>query len=180
MLGTVFVVLKIFALKARYGKRLVIKKIRQNIYFDTEIRVGRDAVLSLGGINVGNNVHLVCEHGEMEMGAGVIFNRNCIVVCHKKIKIGNGCLFGPNVSIFDHDHVFGMNGVLPDKFECDDIVIEDGCWFGAGTIILRGTHVGKNSVIAAGTVIKGTIPPNSLVMSTKETRIIPMSLFKHA
>jgi acetyltransferase-like isoleucine patch superfamily enzyme len=178
MIGTVFSVLKLLALKARYGRRLMIKKIHQNISRDTEISVGRNALFYLGGINVGTNVHLVCEHGVMDIGVGVIFNRNCTVVCHKKIKIGDGCLFGPNVCIFDHDHVFGIDGVSLREFECSEIIIEDGCWFGAGAVVLRGTHVGKNSVIGAGTVVKGTIPPNSLVASSRETKVIPLSLIK--
>jgi len=179
MLGIVFSVLKLLALKAKYGKRLKIEKIHQNICYDTEISVGKDAHLSLVDIYTGTNNHLVCEHGEMELGAGVIFNRNCIAVCWQKIKIGNGCLFGPNVCIYDHDHEFGMNGVSPNKFMCSDIIIEDGCWIGAGSIILRGTHIGKNTVIGAGTVVKGDIPPDSLVISSRETKTIPLSFLKN-
>jgi acetyltransferase-like isoleucine patch superfamily enzyme len=179
MFGKVFSILKLLSLKARYGKRLKLKKIRQNISYDTEISVGRDALLSLADIYTGTNVHLVCEYGELDMGVGVMFNRNCIVVCRQKIKIGNGCLFGPNVCIFDHDHEFGINGVSLKKFVCSDIIIEDGCWIGTGVTILRGTHIGKNTIIGAGTVIKGNIPPNSLVSSSRETRIIPLSFYKN-
>jgi acetyltransferase-like isoleucine patch superfamily enzyme len=63
------------------------------------------------------------------------------------------------------------------EFKCSDIIIEDGCWIGAGAIILRGTHIGRNSVIEAGSVIRGKIPPNSLVSTVRETRIIPAALF---
>ncbi len=176
MFGKVYSVIKLLALKARYGKRLRIKKIRQIIRFDTEISVGKDAFLSLDSINVNTNVHLVCDDGRMSIGSDVFFNRNCIVVCRKGIKIGNECKFGPNVCIYDHDHVFSSDGVLQDKFLCSEIIIEDDCWIGAGVIILRGTHIGKKTVIGAGSVIKGVIPPNSLVTSSRETRTIPLKL----
>ena len=178
MCGKVFSVIKLLALKVRFGKRLKIEKIRQIIRVDTEINVGKDALLSIASINVNKNVHFVCEHGELNIGSGVVFSMNCIVVCWQKIKIGDNCLFGPNVCIYDHDHVFNIGGVLPNEFKCSEIIIEDGCWIGAGTIILRGTHIGKNSVIGAGIVVKGDIPPSSLVLSSRETKIIPLSFFK--
>ena len=177
MFGKTYSVIKLLALKVKFGKRLNIGKVRQIIRADTEIRVGKDAFLSLVSVNVNTNVHLVCEHGVLIIGEGAIFNRNCTVVCRQKIQIGDHCLFGPNVCIFDHDHIFDSNGVSAEKFECSEIVIEEGCWIGAGSIILRGTHIGKNSVIGAGTVIKGHIPPHSMVLSSRDPRVIPMSFF---
>lgn len=178
MLGKVYSIIKLLALKTRYGKRLKIGKIRQIIRYDTEISVAKGALLSIADINVGTNVHLVCDHGEMSIGSEVFFYRNCIVVCRGKIVIGDECKFGPNICIYDHDHVFSVDGVLQDEFLCSEIIIEDGCWIGAGSIILRGTHIGKNSVIGAGVVVKGNIPPYSLVASSRETKVIPLNFFK--
>lgn len=178
MLGRVYCVFKVFALKIKYGKRLEFKKKKRVIRFDTEITVGKDAFLSLGYVNVNTNVHLVCDRGRMTIGSEVFFNRNCIVICQKHISIGDECKFGPNVCIYDHDHAFSTQGVLQDKFLCSDVIIEDGCWIGAGSIILRGAHIGKNTVVAAGSVIKGSIPPNSLVSPARDNRIIPLSFFE--
>lgn len=173
----VFSVIKLFFLKLKFRKRLSVKSIRQNLKADTEIVVGKDAFLSLGRVSFRTNVHLLCDHGDMNIGSRVCFNRNCIVACRHKIMIGDGCLFGPNVCIYDHDHIYTADGVLPKEFKCSEIIIEDGCWIGAGAIILRGTHIGKNSVVEAGAVVKGDIPPNSLVTTVRETRIIPAALF---
>jgi len=176
-LRKVLSILKLFFLKLRFGKRLEIKSIRQNLRLDTEIVIGKDAFLSLDRVSFRTNVHLLCDHGEMDIGSRVCFNRNCIVACRHRIKIGDRCLFGPNVCVYDHDHVYTADGVLPQEFKCSEIVIEEGCWIGAGAIILRGVHIGKNSVIEAGAVVKGDIPPNSIVTTIRETRIIPAALF---
>ena len=40
--------------------------------------------------------------------------------------------------------------------------IGENVWTGAGCIILPGTVIGDNSVIAAGSVVRGTIPPGEL------------------
>lgn len=170
-------VIKLLFLKLRFGKRLQIKSIRQNFRTDTEIVVAKGAFLSLGRVSFRTNVHLLCDHGEMHIGSRVVFNRNCIVACRHRISIGDRCLFGPNVCVYDHDHVYTADGVLPTEFKCSEIVIEEGCWIGAGAVILRGAHIGRNSVIEAGAVVRGRIPPNSIVTTVRETRILPAALF---
>lgn len=168
---------KLFLLKIKFGNRMEINSFRQNICLDTEIVVKKNAFLSLNRFCAQSNVHLLCVLGEMYIGSGVSFDRNCIVNSRYKIKIGDNCLFGPNVCVYDNDHVYNVNGVSPSEFNCSEIIIEAGCWIGAGVTILRGTHIGKNSIIEARAVIKGDIPPNSLVTTVKETRIIPTTLF---
>lgn len=41
-------------------------------------------------------------------------------------------------------------------------------WIGAGSIILIGTKIGDNCVIAAGSVVKGEIPAATLVVCKHE------------
>ncbi|MDC0124525.1 acyltransferase [Gammaproteobacteria bacterium] len=43
------------------------------------------------------------------------------------------------------------------------IRIEDDCWIGANVVFLDGAHVNKGCVVAAGAVVKGVIPPYSVV-----------------
>ncbi len=165
-------------LKILYGKRLRFNSIRQIIRLNTRIYIGKNGLISIGAMSVFHNVHISCSCGELTIGKGVSFNRNCIVICRKKIQIGDNCQFGPNVCIYDHDHSFSDKGVSREQFKCSDIIIENGCWIGAGCIILRGTHIGENTVIEAGMTVKGNIPSNSVVMSARESRTIPLSFFK--
>ncbi|HEX2945843.1 MAG TPA: acyltransferase [Clostridia bacterium] len=173
----VFSILKLGFLRLRFGKRLKIRSIRHNFKADTEIAIGKNAVLTLGRVSFRTNVHILCDCGSMDIGSHVVFNRNCIIACRQRIVIGDRCLFGPNVCVYDHDHIYSSNGVSPTEFKCSEVIIEDGCWIGAGAIILSGTHIGRNSVIEAGAVIRGNIPAGSLVAVVREMRIIPAALF---
>jgi acetyltransferase-like isoleucine patch superfamily enzyme len=168
--------IKLFVYKIMFGKRLEIKSFRQNLCLDTEIYIGKKAFLSLGNVRCNSNLHLECYLGRMKIG-NVSFNRYCIISCRYKIEIGDNCFFGPNVCVYDHDHVYTADGVSPSEYKCSEIIIEDGCWICAGAIILRGTHIGRNSVIQAGAIVKGNIPPNSLVEPARENRTIPTALF---
>lgn len=44
-----------------------------------------------------------------------------------------------------------------------EVNIGENVWIGANVVILRGTNIGNNSVIAAGSIINGNIPANKIV-----------------
>lgn len=143
---------------------------------NTRIRIKKGSLTIGYGFHFrsGSYIAIVCD-GKMEIGNSVFVNRNCSFVCQDFITIGDNCAFGPNVVIYDHDHKFGRNGIESD-YKTAPIVIENNCWIGAGVIILRGTYIGEGSVIGAGTVLKGKIPPHSLVTSqgNRELCIVPI------
>lgn len=43
------------------------------------------------------------------------------------------------------------------------ITIDDNCVIGVNVIFLPDTHIGKNSIVGAGSVVKGHFPDNSVV-----------------
>ncbi len=101
------------------------------------------------------------------------FNRNCIVICRKEITIKDHVIFGPGVTIYDHDHVFSEEGILP-GYKHGSVIIEEGCWIAANVTILRNTHIGEGCVIGAGAIVQGDIPPHSLVTSDRKLDIVPI------
>jgi len=63
------------------------------------------------------------------------------------------------------------------SFKTESVEIGEDCWIGTGAIILKGTKIGKRCFIAAGTVVKGKYPDNSLVLQKRMTEVktIPYS-----
>ena len=43
------------------------------------------------------------------------------------------------------------------------VEIGPGCWIGPGGVILRGAGIGRNVVVAAGAVVRGTVPAHAVV-----------------
>ena len=154
-------------------------KIRINGYPNLDrgsrISVVGDGMISLyAPLTLSYNSHLAAAGGKIEIAGNVMINRNCVFVSHGYIRIEEHCLFGPNVQIFDHDHRFDSTGIK-EGYKTDPIIIEKGCWIGAGTIILRGTHIGEGCVIGAGTIVQGEIPAHSLVVSERQLVVKPLN-----
>ena len=102
---------------------------------------------------------------------------------YRKIHIGDNVSISREVLFLTHDYsmhtVFargksGMNipdsDILQKQDEKDsllifrDITVEDNCMIGARATLLPGAHIGKNSIVGAGAVVKGTIPEGSIVI----------------
>lgn len=105
--------------------------------------------------------------GRVIVGEKSSLGKNDIIVSHCDIRIGKNCSLAPNICIYDHDHNFGKNG-KERGFKIGKVQIGDNVWLGAGVIILRDTQIGDNCVVGAGTVVKGIIPPNSIVTGNRE------------
>ena len=41
-----------------------------------------------------------------------------------------------------------------------EVIIEENVWIGEKSIVLKGTKIGKNSIIGAGSVVSGEVPEN--------------------
>lgn len=89
-----------------------------------------------------------------------------IIARSKTIRIGAWCMLAPNVTILDSDfHIPWPPDRRHNTWETDidmDVVLEENVWVGMGCTILKGVTIGKNSVIAAGSVVVHSIPPNVL------------------
>lgn len=118
------------------------------------------------------DVRISANKGHIEIGNNTFLNSGCIITSCKSIKIGCGCAFGTNVSIYDHDHIYCAEGKQDWNItKSSEIVIGDNCWIGCNVIILRGSHIGNNCVIGAGTVIKGDIP-DSMIVYDRSTQVV--------
>ena len=142
---------------------------------DTQIIIQEAGKMKLGkNVTFQRNVSLTSVSGGiLDIGSDVAFNRNCTVICRREIIINDHVIFGPGVTIYDHDHKFSEEGILS-GFKHGSIIIEEGCWIGANVTILRNTHIGEGSVIGAGAIVKGDIPPHSLVTSDRKLNIVPI------
>jgi acetyltransferase-like isoleucine patch superfamily enzyme len=108
---------------------------------------------------------MVKKNAELIIDSNVGISNSAICV-HKFVYIGPNVLIGGGCKIYDTDfHSLGfkdriVNGDVDIKVS--PVFIEEGCFIGAGTTILKGVRVGRFSVIGAGSVVTKDIPENEI------------------
>lgn len=108
--------------------------------------------------------HITVEAGaKLVVGDHCFFNDSLNLFVQKSVELGDNVKIGDSVSIYDTD----FHQVSSDEaVRVAPVIIKDNVWVGAGCYILPGVIIGKNSVIAAGSVVTSCIPDNSVAAGT--------------
>ena len=102
---------------------------------------------------------------------GAQIGENCIIVPKELgtepylVKIGNHVSINQGVRLHTHDGgTWIFREEIPDLRVFGPIIIEDNCLIGEYAHILPNVTIGKNSIVAAGSVVITDVKPNSIVM----------------
>jgi acetyltransferase-like isoleucine patch superfamily enzyme len=118
------------------------------------------------------------ENGQCTIGDFTLLN-GALIMAEEKIDIGSHCLISWNVGIADSDfHPLDPAQRLVDaqalapyfkdrpprpKLRTAPVKISDNVWIGMNAVILKGVTIGENCVVAAGSVVTKSVPPNTVV-----------------
>lgn len=107
------------------------------------------------------------DHGlGLELSERVFINQNCTFLDYAGIRLGPRVMVGPKVTFITVGH----------PVDTDDrrawltggpIDVAENVWIGAGATILPGVSIGRDAVIAAGSVVADDVPASSLVAGPK-------------
>lgn len=142
----------------------------------TRISKSGSAILKIGKrFRARHNVELnVREKAIIEIGNDVFLNSGCIITAREKVVIGDNTIFGPNVVVYDNDHKICNGRILDNEFVTEPVVIGSNVWIGAGTIILKGSKIEDNCVIAAGSIVKGKVESDNIMIQKRNTELRPI------
>ena len=99
-------------------------------------------------------------------------NKECIIdACHGRISIGNNVGVAYRCQLLTTNHDYSDGNKRTGKVSGADIVIEDGCWIGAGAIILPGVTIKNGAVVAAGSVVTKDCEENCLYAGNPARKI---------
>ena len=93
--------------------------------------------------------------------AALTIGDNCgfsgtVIGCFMRVTLGNNVRCGANTVISDGDWHAGdvrVGDPMP-------VEIGDNVWLGLNVLVLKGVSIGENTIIGAGSVVTGNIPPN--------------------
>lgn len=101
-------------------------------------------VLADGAV-ISTNVNIRAAGGRISVGAGSVVGQNTVLVAvNHQVKLGRPVINSP----WDDTR--------------SGVTIGANVWIGANCVLLAGSSVGDNSVIAAGSVVRGEVPTGEL------------------
>lgn len=118
--------------------------------------------LRSGSVELGERVDvrtltMMKSYGRLRVGDGVVLSRGVYVQCEEDIAFGPLAAIGEWVSVIDSDHTHDGSDahVLAQPLRIEPIEIGSNTLIGRGTAVLRGAKLGKNSLVAANSVVRG-------------------------
>ena len=143
------------------------KFLGENVIFEEGVLVFHPEKIKIGNnVYIGHNTILKGYYrNEMVIDDHTWIGQGCFFHSAGGIRIGKAVGIGPMVKILTSSHgelEFDIP-VMYNELECSEVVLEDGCDVGVGSIILPGNTVGEGSIIGAGSVVTRDIPPYHVV-----------------
>jgi acetyltransferase-like isoleucine patch superfamily enzyme len=144
------------------------------------LAVGRNVALAIyGELVLGDGVTLadgcaleVGPNGRLVLGSNSFVGRHSVIRADRSIEIGDRCIMAEHCTVRDQDHLVDPEERLSEKAApTAPVVLESNVWMGAGVRVLKGSHIGEGSVVAANAVVRGLVPPG-VVMGGIPARIL--------
>lgn len=110
------------------------------------VRIYSSAMFTgVGGLEIGDDVHI---------GPSVLF----LTARPAVITVGSHVDIGPAVVVASGTHEvdpFGLH--IGGRGVARSVTVGDGCWIGAGAVVLAGVDLPQNTLVAAGAVVTRSV-----------------------
>jgi acetyltransferase-like isoleucine patch superfamily enzyme len=149
---------------AVHGKGVMVDQVPY-VYGTCRLEVGSGLRIT-GKISIQGSVR-----GEpvLRIGDGVYLGHGCAFGIAERVEIGNYVSVGGGTYVSDTmGHSHGRLDVPiwrdpGDARAVAPVVIEDNVHIGIRCVILKGVRIGARSIIGAGALVRGDVPPDSIV-----------------
>ncbi|WP_367372486.1 glycosyltransferase [Pseudomonas lini] len=127
------------------------------------------------GVQIRDNVVIECgAGGYLSISSGTVINYGTWVNGSGKVIIGKDVLIAPNVSITSSTHRYDLHSPIKDQgLRLAEVEIGDDVWIGANASVLAGAVIGQGAIIAANSVVKFNVPPNSIAAGDPAVKVAP-------
>ncbi len=132
------------AIYRRFGIRIDARYVHPRCYFhSSEIRIGADVTLN-AGVHIENVAH---------------------------VEIGARSALGLHTRVLTSTHELGPHSERPGRWLQQPVTVGEGCWIGAGCLLLPGVRIGDGCLVAAGSVVREDCEPDALYAGVPARRV---------
>lgn len=127
--------------------------------------ISKPFIKKMGKVRIYEGVTLWYPY-RIEIGSHVTINEWCYINEYGTVKIGDNVRIGNRTTILSSDHSWEEKGkaIYKQPIKALPTVIEEDVFIGCSVIIRGGVHIGRHSVIGAGTVVTKDVPENSIIV----------------
>jgi acetyltransferase-like isoleucine patch superfamily enzyme len=148
-----------------FGVPVIFKQKNSELEIGNKCTIKSDFLSNLIGLYQ-RTVIVAREHGKVKIGNNVGIS-GATIYAREYIEIGDYTNIGGNTKILDND----FHPLEAEARKIDDknligkrkILIGNNVFIGCNSIILKGTEIGDNSVVGAGSVVCGKFPSNVII-----------------
>lgn len=132
------------------------------------------------GAIVGENVRIVSSakfytSGSLQIGDNTWLGHEVLISGGSaNISIGMNCDIAPRVSIISGTHKINRIGEkkIAGEGYSKSIVIGDGCWLCANSLVLGGAKIGKNCILKPNCSVSASIEAENIIQNNKDFKKI--------
>ena len=117
-------------------------------------------------VHIGDGNSLRCHEGSMRIGDKVVLGRHNTLNCYLDVEVGAASIIADWVYVTDFDHrIDDVTVPIKDQgIVKTPVRIGPDCWLGTKVSVLRGTRIGRGTVLGAHAVARGEIPEYSIAV----------------
>ena len=137
----------------------------------SNVILGPVAVEGTANIRIGRNARIypgvlleTQGHGRIVIGDNVVLSRGVHIVAFDSVTLGDNCMLGEYASLRDADHKKSQHSMRDSGHDCAAIALDSNVWVGRAACVLKGVHIGANSIIGANAVVTGNVASSSCAM----------------
>jgi len=117
-----------------------------------------------GNVSLFPGVVISAINAKVTIKDGTIINGESHIIALKDIEIGQNCLFAQGVIVRDNDgHKLSTEAGEEVNMGIEGVRIGNHCWLGQKSMVLKGTELKENVIVAAGAVVTKSVEANNLV-----------------
>jgi acetyltransferase-like isoleucine patch superfamily enzyme len=124
-----------------------------------------------GRCRMGSSTKILCT-GELTVGAHFISTAQTSIYCAHRIEFGERNLLAWDITVLDNDYhaVLDEHGdkINPPR----PVQIGDRVWIGAQTTLLKGTQIGNDCIVAAGSLLHRKFEGDGRLIGGNPARVL--------
>ena len=125
-------------------------------------------ILEYCGVSVGAGTSIVGPiyfnpNVKLSIGCNCWIGKDFRIEGNGEVMIGDNCDFGPSITLLTGSHVIGDKSRRAGKGITGSIVIGNGIWVGARSMVLPNIIINDSAVIAAGAVVVNDVESSIVV-----------------